>query len=328
VRYARLVIQTARLYRDGSVAEEGFDPTRISDLLEEPGAVVWLDLEVPTKGELAMLQEEFGLHPLAIEDAVHRNQRTKVEAYEGYSFLVLHSITWRDGELADQEIHAFVGSGYLITLRYDPAFDLGPVRQRWERQPELAKEGGGMLLHALLDQVVDGYFDVVERLETESEGLESAVFSDRPAADVQERIFDLKKQVLRFRRLVLPLRDVLNTVQEELRIVTDPLRPYYRDVADHLARVLDWIDNVRELVVTALQAQLAQVGNRQNQVMKQVTSWAAIILVPTLIAGIYGMNFIRPFPDFDNPAGFWVAVVLMVVAGGILYGVFRRRGWI
>lgn len=225
MRYARRVIHAACLYRDGSVAEEGFDPARISDLLEEPGAVVWLDLEEPSEQELAMLQEEFSLHPLAIEDAVHRNQRTKVETYKGYVFLVIHALALRNGEIVDQEVHAFVGTDYLITLRYRPAFDLSDVRRRWERQPELAAEGGGFLLHALLDRVVDGYFDVAEGLETESESVEVAVFSEHPPQDVQERIFGLKKQVLQFRRLLLPLRDVLNVVQEELGVVTDPLRP-------------------------------------------------------------------------------------------------------
>jgi magnesium transporter len=322
------VIQTARLYRDGSVAEEGFDPSRISDLLEEPGTVVWLDLEDPTEQELAMLQEEFSLHPLAIEDAVHRNQRPKVEVYEGYFFLVLHALSLDDGELVDREVHVFVGTEYLITLRYRPAFDLANVRKRWERQPDLAGEGGGFLLHALLDRVVDGYLDVVERLEAESEALEEAVFSDRPPVDIQERIFDLKKNLLRLLRAVTPFRDMLNSIPGELGVVTDRLDPYYRDVTDHVTRVLEFAEMARELAATALAAHLSQVSNRMNQVVKQVTSWAAIILVPTLIAGIYGMNFIRPFPDFDNPWGFWIAVVLMVASAGVLYGVFRRRGWI
>jgi magnesium transporter len=322
------VIQTATLYRDGSVAEEGFDPARISDFLEEPGTLVWLDLEEPTEPELAMLQEEFGLHPLAIEDSVHRNQRPKVEVYDNYFFLVIHTVDYRDGELIDKEIHAFVGRDYLITLRYDPPFDLADVRKQWEREADMAREGGGFLLHALLDRVVDGYLDVVERMERESEALEEAVFSNNPPEDIQERIFDLKKYVLRLHRLAAPIRDMLNTIQGDLDVVTDRLHPYYRDVADHVNRVIDFSESVRELTTAAMAAHLSQVSNRANQVMKQVTSWAAIILVPTLIAGIYGMNFIRPFPDFDNPAGFWIAVGLMVVSGGILYRVFRRLGWI
>jgi magnesium transporter len=322
------VIQSACLYRDGTLVEEGFDPARVSDFLEEPGNVVWLDLEDPTETELVMLQEEFSLHPLAVEDAMHGNQRSKVEVYERHFFLVLHALRYEDDELADSEIHVFVARGFLVTLRYSPLFDLTPVRRRWDKQAALAGEGGGALLYALLDEVVDDYFLVVERLEDQSEEVETAVFADQPVADLQEQIFALKKTVLLFRRRVLPLREVLDLVGEESGLVTDRLRPYYRDVADHVLRVLEFIDNVRELGSVALEAHLSQVSNRLNQVAKQVTSWAAIILVPTLIAGIYGMNFIRPFPRFSDPYGFWIAIGMMVASGGILYWVFRRRGWI
>jgi magnesium transporter len=322
------VAVTCRLYRNGAVTEERITPDRVSNLLEEPDAVVWLDLEDPSEEDLRMLQEEFGLHPLAVEDTLHRDQRSKVEAYEDHFFLVVHALGLEGDEMRDSEIHVFAGHGFLVTLRYAPLFDMATVRRRWDKQPDLAKEGGGALLYTLLDEVVDDYFDVVERLEDESEEIESQVFADEPVPDLQERIFALKKRVLQFRRRVLPLREVLDLVGEEAGLVTDRLRPYYRDVADHVLRVLEFIDNVRELATTALEAHLSQVSNRLNQVMKQLTAWAAIILVPTLIAGIYGMNFIRPFPDFDNPWGFWIAVVLMVASAGVLYGVFRRRGWI
>jgi magnesium transporter len=320
---------TCHLYRNGKVAEEMFDVSGISDALKEDGTLVWLDLEDPTEEEIEMLRTEFDLHPLEIEDTLHGDQRTKVEAYEDHFFLVLHSLSdVGSDELADSEIHIFVGTGYLVTIRYAPAYDLSVVRRRWEKQADLAGEGGGALLYALLDEVVDGYFDVVERLEDGSEDIETSVFSDHPVTDLQEDIFKLKKRVLQFRRRVMPLRQVMDLLEEEVGVVTDRLRPYYRDVDDHVLRVLEFTDNVRELLTTALEAYLSQVSNRLNQVMKQVTSWAAIILVPTVIAGIYGMNFIRPFPDFDNPAGFWIAVGMMVLSAGILYRVFRGRGWI
>jgi magnesium transporter len=322
------VALTCLLYREGAVAEEDFDPGRISELLDEDGTLVWLDLEEPTERELRMLQEEFSLHPLAVEDTLHRNQRAKVEVYEDHFFLVIHAQRLDGEELRDSEIHVFAGHGFLVTLRYRPAFDLGPVRRRWQKQEELTREGGGALLYTLLDEVVDDYFEVVERLEDASEDIESAVFADVPVEDLQERIFLIKKRVLQFRRAVLPLREVLGLLEEEVGVVTQRLRPYFRDVADHVIRVLEFIDNVRELTSTALEAHLSQVSNRLNQVMKQLTSWAAIILVPTLIAGIYGMNFIRPFPGFGNPAGFWIVIVMMVISGGALFWGFRRRGWL
>jgi magnesium transporter len=315
------------LYRSGTLAKEGFDPARVSDHLEEPDSLVWLDLEDPTDEELAMLQEEFGLHPLAVEDARHRGQRPKVEVYEKYFFLVMHAVQLKEGELSDQEVHAFVGTNYLVTLRYAPAFDLKPVLQRWEKQQELTKEGGGFLLYAFLDEIVDGYFDVVERLEDVSEGIEEQVFSEKVSSDIQEQIFLLKKRVIEFRRLVMPLREVLDLIQEEPRVVTSALSAYYRDVADHVIRTLDFIENVRDLLTTALQAHASQVGNRLNVVMKQLTSWAGIILVPTLIAGIYGMNF-RHMPELNWLLGYPFALGLMAISGFTLYVAFKRRGWL
>ena len=261
-----------------------------------------------------------------MEDARHRRQRPKVEVYEKYFFLVMHSVRLDEAELLDQEIHAFVGPSYLITLRYPPAFDLDPVLRRWERQQELTKEGGGFLLYALMDEIVDGYFDVVERFEDDSDDIEQQVFADNVPADVQERIFQLKKQVLQFRRLVMPLREVLDLIQEEPR-VTSTLAAYYRDVADHVIRTLEFIDNVRELLTSALEAHLSQASTRLNVVMKQLTAWASIILVPTLIAGIYGMNF-RHMPELNWLLGYPFALGLMAASATALFVVFKRRGWL
>jgi magnesium transporter len=279
---------TCYLYRNGTITEERVDPARISDLLDEEGALLWVDAEDPTETEMKTLAEEFSLHPLAVEDTLHRDQRPKVEIYKDYFFLVLHSLSVEGEEIRDSEIHAFVRPGYLVTLRFAPAFDIAPVRSRWEQDPELTNEGSGYLLYVLLDEVVDDYFTVIERFEDISEDIEEAVFADEPEADLQEEIFRLKKQVLQFRRRVMPLREVLDLLQEGMGLVTERLRPYYRDVADHTIRVLEFTDNVRELLTTALEAHLSQISNRLNQVMKSVTSWGAIILVPTLIAGVYG----------------------------------------
>jgi magnesium transporter len=321
-------VLTCRLYRKGELEEEGVPPDRIHTLLDEPGALLWVDAEDPSDEDLGKLQRDFGFHPLAIEDTQHRNQRPKIEVYDDYFFMVMYGISLDDGELREREIHAFVGQGYLVTLRYAPAFDLSPAQRRWERHTKLTAEGGGFLLYALVDEVVDAYFDIVEHFEDDAEEIEDEVFADEVDPDLQKKIFDLKKRLVEFRRRVMPLREVLDLLQDEGGVVTPALRAYYRDVEDHVLRILEFVDSVRDLLTTALEAHLSQVSNRLNQVMKQVTSWAAIILVPTLIAGIYGMNFVGPFPDFDHPAGFWVAIGLMVVSGGILFGVFRRRGWI
>src|SRR5204863_8637512 len=185
-------------------------------------------LENPTDDELAMIQDEFGLHPLAIEDTRNRNQRPKVDVYEGYFFVVIHGLTLdANDELVDSEIHAFAGHRYLITLRYPPVFDLTQVLKRWDRQPELTGEGGGFLLYVLLDEVVDHYFGLIERYEDLSEDIEDRVFADEPDPDVQEAIFRLKRRVVVFRRLVIPLREVLDLVQEQPGFVTQKLGPYF-----------------------------------------------------------------------------------------------------
>ncbi len=318
---------TVRCYRDGRISEEGFDPDQVSDLLEEKDALVWLDIEDPSDSELSLIQEEFALHPLAIEDAQHKHQRPKIEPYESFYFVVVHGLEADTDGLRDHEVHAFVGTNYLITLRYRPAFSLDRVLKRWERQPDLVKEGAGFLLYALLDDVVDGYFDVVDRLEERTEQVEDSVFSEEPPEGIQERIFRVKKQVIEFRRLVMPLREVLTVLQQNAELVTPALQAYYRDVADHVIRALEFIDNLRDLLTTAFEAHLSQVSNRLNIVMKQVTSWAAILLVPTLIAGIYGMNFAF-MPELDEPWGYPFALGVMAAASLALYRVFKRREWL
>jgi magnesium transporter len=322
-------VLTCRLYRESRL-EKDLDPDRVPQILAEDQGVVWLDLVDPDGAELTRLQERFGFHALSIEDVRHRGQRPKVDTFDaqGYSYLVMYALSGSPHDLVKHEIHAFASSRFLVTVRYSPTFDLARVQKRWELHAEMTRHGGGFLLYVLLDEVVDGYLDMVERFEDASEDIESRVFEVEPDRGVQEDIFHLKKQLLAFRRGVSPLRDVLDLLQEGLGLVSDPLRPYFRDVADHVIRTLEFVDNVRELLTVALEAHLSRVGNRLNEVAKRVTSWAAIILIPTLIAGVYGMNFIRPFPGFENPAGFWIAIAMMVASAGVLYWVFRRRDWL
>jgi magnesium transporter len=319
---------TCRLYQEGVLKEEAFDPARASDLIVQGGARVWLDVVDPTEQDLAMIKEEFSLHPLAIEDAEHQGQRPKVDVYEGYFFLVLHALSLDEkDDLVDSEIHAFAGHRFLVTLRYAPAFDIAGVLKRWDRQPELTHEGAAFLLYALLDEVVDGYYGVIERLEDLSDDIEDRVFAETPDPDVQQDIFQLKRKVVQFRRLIIPLREVLDLVQEEPGFVTDQLGPYYRDVMDHLIRSLEFADNVRDLLTTALEAQLSQTSNRLNIVMKQLTGWAAIILIPTLIAGIYGMNFAN-MPELHWHYGYAYALGLMAASMFALYRMFKKRDWL
>lgn len=326
---------TCRLYRDGKVVEEKFEPSRISDALSEERTMVWLDLENPSEADLVMLEEEFSLPGVAVDALRERDQRPRVDSLGQLFFVALYAFGLDNGKPVPKEIHAFVGPRYLVTLRYSPLFDLTQVLHRWEEESERAVEGGGFLLHALMDEVVDTYLEVLDEFELTAEDIEGRVFAgpDVPASKrsieaIQKEIFVGKKDLFEFRRRVLPLREVLDLLQEERRVVTANLKPDYKDLADHVARTLEQVDSVREGLTSAVNAQLTLASHQLNEVIKKLTSWAAIILIPTLIAGIYGMNFVRPFPDFGNPAGFWIAIGMMVVFSGALYWFFKRREWL
>ncbi len=318
------------MYQDGSLQEEmPYDRLVIERAQVAANHRVWLDVIDPTEAELSELQVVFGLHELSIEDSRRWGQRSKVEFYPDYLFLTAHGLTIGEGdELVDSEVHLFAGKGfYVITIRREPLFTFESTVQRLGRDHALMGEGIGFLLYLLTDEIVDGYLDAVERLEDLSDDLEDRVFSEAGDADVQEDIFKLKRKVVRFRRLAIPMREVVDLMQEFPGLVTPELVPYYRDVQDHVIRSIEFIDNIRDLLTSALESQLAQVSNRLNVVMKQLSAWAGIILVPTLIAGIYGMNF-RNMPELGWQVGYPFAIGLMLVSAGLLYLVSKKRGWL
>jgi len=210
---------------------------------------------------------------------------------------------------------------------------MSEVLARWDRQPELCAEGTAFLLYVLLDEVTDGYLDIVGRFEERADELEDHVFDDQAATgdddrrELQQDLFRLKRDVVLFRRQVMPLRRVLGFCQEQPSFVHAALLPYYRDVADHVVRSVELADNIRDLLTSLLEVRVAQIANHLNEIMKKLTSWAAIILIPTLIAGIYGMNF-RHMPELSWAVGYPVAIGMMVGASGLLYLVFKRREWL
>jgi magnesium transporter len=319
---------TTRLYCEGKLQQELFDPERIDQVLGDPSSVVWLDVDGPTPESMDVLRREFGFHELALEDCLQPHQRPKIEQYGSYFFLVAYGISEKDGKLVDHEMAAFVGRNYLVTVRKPPAFDLAPVVKRWDVGSELAAEGGGYLLYILLDQVVDQYFVAIDSYEERAEEIEDRVFEGSGDSSTQTDIFRLKKDILKFRREVAPLRDVLDALQSRsVEVVTVALEPYYRDVYDHVLRVTDYVDSVRELLSSALEANLSVISNRLNEVMKQLTAWAAIILIPTLIAGVYGMNFVH-MPELRWRFGYAYALALMAVSAYLLYRMFKRRDWL
>jgi magnesium transporter len=319
---------TNRLYCDGRLEEHDFDPDRISDELEKPGAMVWLDVENPTEESIAMVGREFGFHELALEDCLHPHQRPKIEQYGSYFFLVAYGVTVEGEDLVPHEMAMFVGRNFLVTVRKPPAFDLKGVLSRWDAHAELASEGGGYLLYILLDHVVDGYFDAIDLYQDRIEELEDQLFGAEGETDAHTTIFRFRKELSAFRRSIAPLRDVLDVMQRRtIDVVTVGLEPYFRDVYDHVLRSTDFVDGLRDILASALEANLTVVSNRLNEVMKKLTSWAAIILLPTLIAGVYGMNFDH-MPELHWLLGYPFALGLMLASAAALYVMFKRRDWL
>ena len=320
-----------RLYRNGVLEREGFPIADISEYLKDRSAVVWLDLRDPDSEDLSVLSQEFGLHPVAIEDAVVMHERPKLDRYRGYLFLTAYAVHLDEvtGELATSELAAFITERALITIRKDDGLDIGAVVGYWDASPDLAQYGVGYLLYGLLDYVVDGHFAAVTTLDDAIEGIEDRLFdeSGKLGREVQRRSFELRKSLVLLRRVVLPMREVVNSLmRRDYRVVSVPMQPYYQDIYDHVLRATEWTESLRDLVTTILETNLTIQGNRMNTITKKVTSWAAIIAVPTLITGVYGMNV--PYPGFDQPWGVVAAFGGMVVIAFVLYVVFRRKDWL
>ena len=319
-----------RLYRDGRLELEGFPVADISDHLADESVTIWLDLRDPDHDDLAVLSEEFGLHPLADEDALHHSQRPKLDRYPSHLFLTAYAarLDAGTGELATSELAAFITRQALITVRKDDGLDIGAVVQRWDQNSGLAGFGVGYLLYGLLDYIVDSHFDAVQSLDDCVEEIEDRLFNDIPHnMEVQRRSFQLRKSLVLLRRVVNPMREVVNALmRRDLHIVGDDLEPYYQDVGDHVLRATEWTDSLRDLVTSILETNVTIQGNRLNVITKKVTGWAAIIAVPTLITGYFGMNV--PYPGFSEKAGFTASLAAIVLAALALYLVFKRKDWL
>jgi magnesium transporter len=319
-----------RLYRDGVLKAKDFPAAKISDYLQEEGTLVWLDLCEPDQADLQVVSEEFGLHPLAVEDAIQRHERPKLDRYQDHAFLTAYAVSLDPvtGRLTTSELAAFATPRALITVRKDPRFDIDGVVARWDGSADLAGHGVGFLLWGLLDYVVDGHFAAVQQLDESLEGLEDLLFDERPhGADVQRRSFELRKSLVLLRRVVLPMREVVNTLlRRDLGLVDAAMGPYFQDVYDHVLRATEWTESLRDLVSTILETNLSIQGNRLNTITKKVTSWAAIIAVPTAVTGFYGMNV--PYPGFGRHSGAVTSTVLIVILSGGLYLLFKRLDWL
>lgn len=314
----------------------------IDRLVADPGQMLWIDVTAPTSEELERLREELQLHPLALEDLTHRQERPKIEQFEGLYTIVFYAVRLPEkGDLATQQINLLVSKHYLLTVHEEPISELEEVIRRWRENAGQMEPDVGVPVYSLLDTLVDGYFPVVDAIADRVETMEDEVFQGLPQEALQT-IFRLKKDLLGLRRIVAPERDVINVLlRREQPIFSEHSHLYFQDIYDHLVRITDSIDTYRDLVSSAMDAYLSVASNRLaenslrvsesakrlNQTMQVLAAWSIILMSMTLIAGIYGMNF-SAMPELRWRYGYYVALGAMLLLGLGLFSFFKRKGWL
>jgi magnesium transporter len=318
-----------RLYRKGVLETTGFPVEDISDHIAEDDTLVWVDFCNPTREQFQEVADELGLHELAVEDALEPHQRPKLDVYDSHLFLSTHSVRLDEeaGELKVTEIDSFINEKWLITIRLDEGFPMDDVLKRWDRSKNLDITVS-YLVYGLLDVVVDGYFTTVTQFDDFYDRISDGIFADEPVEPTRQRHwFEMRRALVKFHRLVGPMRESISSLmRRDHSVVDSAIYPYYQDVYDHVLRVTESTEALRDLVSTIVETNLSLRDYRQNVVMKKVTSWAAIIAVPTLITGYYGMN-VR-FPGLASRWAWIMAMVLMVGLAGGLYRSFKKREWL
>ncbi len=334
------MIRVRRYYEDGRVDEE-IDPAEVSECLGARGALLWVDVERPSADDVALLAEEFDVHHLAAEDLLEPSPRPRLGRFGDHFLVVAHDTRLQDGRLATCEVDLVFGDGWLISVRKPHSegaapMPVEPVVERFERQR--GEEGAtdeGFLLYVFLDMVTEGFFDTAEALEDRLDAIEVVIFTTDggPAPSsltggVTQQLYHLRRDLVGFRRAVAPLRETLTPLlRGEIQFVGEAALVHLRDVYDMSVRATDMIDALRDLLNGALEAHLSLMSNRMNLVMKQATSWGAILVLATLVAGIYGMNFDN-FPWNGERKGFFFALSLIAVSTAVLYRLFKRRDWL
>jgi len=294
----------------------------------QPGRVIWIGLYEPGQEELAKLQRYFGLHELAVEDAYRAHQRPKLELYGETMFVVMKTAQMDGNHVAMGETSFFIGRGYVITVRHGPSVSYADVRSRCEHSPENFKKGEDFILYALMDFIVDRYFPIVEAIEDDIERLEEAVLDGRSTLDVLEEIVVLRRDLLHMRHAVAPLPEICQRLMRyDMALIDRNTHPYFRDVFDHSTILLDRIENLRELIKTVVDTKMLMSAMKQNEVMRQLAAWAAMLAVPTAVAGIYGMNF-QNMPELTWKYGYFGVIVFIVAICGLLFWRFKRSGWL
>jgi magnesium transporter len=325
------VIVDSAVYRQGKRIVDDLPPSelgRVRKLATEPGDFVWVGLHEPNEDELATVEKEFGLHPLAVEDAFRAHQRPKLERYEGTIFLTVKSLWYVDADDAVEtgEINMFVGQDFVISVRHGAGSELHSARRDLEAKSSVLTHGPSAVVYAVCDRIVDGYLSVMSSLEEDVDEVGTSVFSTERTND-SARIYTLKREIAEARRAVLPLREPMRRFATgAVPGIDEASAPFFRDVLDHLNRVAETVDGLDQLLSTAFDAHLAQISVQQNEDMRKISAGAAIVVVPTLIAGIYGMNF-QHMPELSWTYGYPYAIALMAGLGIVLWVWFKRSGW-
>ncbi|MFD0277352.1 magnesium and cobalt transport protein CorA [Kitasatospora sp. NPDC127111] len=329
---ARMIVDCA-VYRDGRRVEGPEDYSEALAFARAAGGdgFVWIGLFEPTTEELDTVSEEFGLHPLAVEAAVRAHQRPRLQSYRDSLFVALRTIDYHPGghAVTTGEVMIFLGDGYVMTVRHGGESPLSSLRADLEQHPEILRYGPSAVLHSVCDTVVDHYVDVVASLTSDLDELEADVFAPgRPSSDTASRIYGFKRQLVTVRKATAPLLEpMLGLARGDTPLVRAEALPYLRDVADHLARTNDQVDGMDRLLSDILSANLAQVSVQQNNDMRKISAWAALAAVPTMIAGVYGMNF-EHMPELRQPWGYPGVLALMVVVCLVLHRVFKKHDWL
>ncbi|WP_404960954.1 magnesium/cobalt transporter CorA [Streptomyces sp. 147326] len=327
------MIVDCAIYRSGRRTER---PEDFSDALDEArasgDAFLWIGMYEPTEDEFEHVRHEFGLHPLAVEDALSAHQRPKLEVYDDSLFVVLKPVMYDEATdtVTTGELMLFIGDSFVVTVRHGEGAALAAVRRRLEHDPEVLGHGPTAVLYAVSDAVVDHYIEVAAELQSDLEELEAEVFSPNPSdsKNTAARIYGFKRQVLEFRRATNPLLQPMDRLAfGEVPFVHEHAQPFFRDVADHLTKANEYIEGLDRLLSDALAAHLAQMGVRQNDDVRKISAWAAMAAVPTMVAGIYGMNFDH-MPELRQWWGYPLVLLVMASACLGLYRMFKHRGWL
>ena len=314
-------------YQDGKRLAE-LELNQVHEVLNNPGQFVWIGLHEPSEQMLQRVQEEFSLHDLAIEDAHMAHQRPKIELYGDTVFLVLRTAQNSQQHIEFGETHFFVGKNFIVTVRHGSTLAYTEVRSRCESMPELLCKGQGFVLYAIMDFIVDRYFPVVDDLEKDLEAIEERIFRERNSRDTTEQIYQLKRQLLDVKRAVSPLVDICNRLMRfDIKSISADTRPYFRDIYDHVIRINEVVDNTRELLNTAMEANFSLISISQNDTSKKFAGWAAIFAVPAMVTGFWGMNF-RVMPESDWQYGFYTILLGTATVCFLLYYLFRKSGWL